>query len=83
MAVLLPENCRCSVPFCDLCVRRIGATADSDQHYDPLVLMAIGQANGVTLKLTRDAYLFDHYIVCVLHWQGEALIYDAGIQVDG
>jgi len=92
LAALVPSNCQCSVPGCDLCIRRIGAWADSGRQYDPLKLMAIAETNGVTLKLThapvphlQGSIPLYHYVVCILFWQGEALIYDDGIegQVDG
>jgi len=74
MDILLVSNCRCSIPACDRCERRIGAFARNDAQYDPLKLMAIAEANGVTLKLTYGPP--NHYVVCVLHRKGEPLIYD-------
>jgi hypothetical protein len=88
LEIILTSDCRCSVPACHECVRRIGAWADGNAQIDPIKLMAIAERHDVTIKLTHRRVPLNHYVVCVLERHerhGEPLIYDDGIegQVDG
>jgi hypothetical protein len=68
-AVSPPSFCKL---HCRDCEWSIGAQPHGDAEFDPIKLMAIAEKYEVTIKLTAT---LNDYVVCILPWQGEALIY--------
>ena len=70
----------CNDPMCgNLCERRMGVAYYDDDSFNELTLMAIAQANGVTLKLSRTDAPSDYCkqcVVCILPPHDDVVIFD-------